>query len=251
MKIGVAIPAYNEVGVIERCLKTVWDQTVPAGAYIAVDGATDGTLELLRDNPAWYSGLTLMPKRSGWPLALNAAAELAIADGCDAVMVMNADDYMRNDAMEHLSGALEGHDWAVPYGQQVGRENVLQVPLRPFPLRLADFSGPHCPIGVFALIRAEMWRDLRGFSTDISLPDSYGYNEDWDFWIRALKSGYGNGALVQRPLCFYVMSDKQLHKQGLSRHAEARGLLMAKHPDVFASRRWAPCPCRCTQGMVT
>jgi GT2 family glycosyltransferase len=176
---------------------------------------------------------------------LNAAAGLVIEDDCDAVVVINADDYMRADAVELLVRAIEGHDWSVSYGRQVGETNALQVPLKPFPLSLADFSGPHCPIGVFALVRSAVWQDLAGFATDISLPNSYGYNEDWDFWIRALKAGHGAGALVREPLLHYVMSDKQLHKQGLSRHAEARARIMAKHPDVFQNRQWAPCPCGC------
>lgn len=249
MKVGVAIPAYNEVHTIGRCLDSVRAQTHQARAYVAVDASTDGTLELLQHHPQWWAGLTWLPERSGWPTALNAAAELAINDGCDAVMVMNADDYMRADAVERLSVALEGHDWALPYAQQVGAENAIQVPLKRFPLTLRDFSGPHCPIIVFGLIRARVWQDLGGYATDVSLPGSYGYNEDWDFWIRAFKAGYGSGAIVREPLLFYVMSDKQLHKQGLHRHAEARALIMAKHPDVFEDRQWAPCSCGCMEGV--
>lgn len=245
MKVGIAIPVYNEVKYIECCLTSLRNQSVPVRVYLVSDASTDGTYEFLKERPGWYRQLTRLPKRSGWPVALNTAMQMAIDDGCDAVMPFNGDDFLRLDAMQKLSEALPGHDWACGYGQQIGEENVVQVPLKPFPLTLEDFSGPHCPIGHCCLYRPEVWGT--GFDTSVSLPGSYGYNEEWDFWIRTFKAGYDDGVLVPEPLAYYVMRGKQLHKEGIARHAEARALVMERHPDVFTNRRWAKCPCGCTE----
>ncbi len=245
LKVGVGIPVYNEIKYIEACLASLNNQTHPVHIYLADDQSDDGTYKFLKDRPGWYHGLTRMPQRSGWPVSLNTAMKMAIDDGCDAVIPYQGDDMMRLDAVQKLVEALPGNDWATSYGQQVGGENVVQTPLATFPLTLDDFGGTHCPLGVFALIRSDVWRDLGGFSTDVSLPRSYGYNEDWEFWIKAMKAEY-KGGLVKEPLTYYVMRDKQLHRVGLSRHAEARAGYMAKHPDVFKPEQWTYCGCGCT-----
>lgn len=245
MRIGVAIPVYNEIKYIDCCLESLRKQTHPVDVYLVSDASSDGTYEFLQSRPSLYKRLARMPVRSGWPVALNTAMQMAIDDGCDAVMPFNGDDFMRLDAIQKLADALPGHDWACGYGQQIGEENVVQTPLKPFPLQLKDFSGPHCPIGHCCLYRPEVWASQNGFDTTISLPDSFGYNEEWDFWIRAFKAGYGNGILVKEPICYYVMRGKQLHREGTSRHAEARKLVMDRHPDVFAGVKWSHCACGC------
>src|SRR5690606_32349764 len=170
-------------------------------AYVALDGCTDYTEGRLREHPFWYRRLEVLPERRGWPSALNAAAAAAIADGCDVVVTLDADNYLRDDAIALMVHKIaQGADWVVAHSQQVGGENSLQTPLKKrFPLKLEDFGGPHCPVMAFAMFRKDVWTTLGGYDTAASLPDSYGYNEDWDFYIRALKSGFTHSALVPEP----------------------------------------------------
>src|SRR5665213_2124974 len=118
MKVGVIVPAYNALPYIECCLTTLWAQTHPVSIYVVDDASTDGMSEFLQDRPAWYTQYYRHNTRCGWPLSLDRAADMAIADGCEAVFVMNADDFLRIDCIEKCVKAIVGHDFAIVYGQQ-------------------------------------------------------------------------------------------------------------------------------------
>jgi glycosyltransferase involved in cell wall biosynthesis len=248
VKVGVIIPARNTRKYIEAMLTTVHAQTHPCHAYIVDDCSDDGMTSLLRSRPDWYRALAHNNERQGWPLSLNRAADMALNDGCDAIAYASSDDMLRLDYTAKLVDALTDAPWSISYGQQIGDENVVQTTLAPFPLSLDDFAGTHCPLGCSALFRREVWEHTRGYDVSVSLPGSYGYNEDWEHWIRVMKA-FGSGVLVPEPLYYFVMREGQLHKEGLGKHAAARALIAAKHPDVFSNRQWAPCPCGCTEGI--
>lgn len=229
LRVGVAIPAHNVLRLIERCLTSLRAQTYPVDIYVVDDGSDDGTPEFLVDRPNWYTQLKLLPQRRGWPPTLNRAAEMAFRDHCDAVFLMNADDFLRLDCIERCVQAIDGHDWTVVYGQQIGEENVVQIPLRELPLRREDFYGWHCPLPNEGLIRREVWEAVGGYSTDVTMPNSFGFKEDWDFWLKVWEAGFTNGNVVREPVYYYVMHEGQLHREGLPRHAEARKLILDKH----------------------
>lgn len=228
MRVGVALPARNVLPYIETCLTSINAQTWPCAAYIVDDASSDGTWEFLKARPTWWRALTRHEERQGWPAALNAAAAAALADGCDAVMVMNADDWLRLDCVEQLVRTLQRCDAAVPYAQQVGGANVVQASAgHVTPESFVD----HTPLVAFALVRADVWRSLGGYHLDVDLPGlAAGYNE-WDFWIRFNQAGYLHGVATD-PLVYYRMHDEQLHRDTTAHHEQAVALLRAKHPDL-------------------
>lgn len=228
MKVGIALPTRNAAPYIETCLTSINAQTYPCATYIVDDHSDDGTSEFLRDRPTWYRHLSRGEGRRGWPLALNTAATMALNDGCDAVMIMNSDDWLRLDAIEHLVRILQRCDAAVPYAQQVGGANVVQA--SDAHIGPESFTD-HTPLVAFALVRAAAWQALGGYQQDVNLPGLMaGYNE-WDFWIRFHKAGYLH-ALAPAPLVYYRMHDTQLHRDTTARHTEAVALLRAKHADL-------------------
>lgn len=233
MRVGVAVPARNALRTIEALLTTINAQTYPCAAYIYDDASDDGLARFLADRPTWYRRVVHGHTRVGWPGAVNGAVVAALADGCDAVFIAAADDLMRLDCIEKCVRALQNHDWVVPYSQQVGAENVVQV------------SSPHATLADFAvwppftdkaLFRAEVWQAVGGYSTDIALPGSWGCKEDWEFWIKVFKAGFTDYAVVTEPVYYYVMHPGQLHREDLDRTDQAVALIRAKHPDVWALR---------------
>ncbi len=229
MKVGVLIPAYNVKPFIETCLTTINAQTYPCSAYVVDDCSTDGTYEFLRDRPGWYRRLGRNAERLGWPKTLNAAGRLALADGCDAVFTMNADDFLRLDCIEQCVRLLTRHDWVVANAQQVGGENVVQACSEH--ATLADFAiWP--PITNYALIPSSIWAETGGYASDVTVPGSYGAAEDWDFWVRVFKAGYTDYGVVTDPTFYYRMRPGQLHEGRAQIHEAGRALLYAKHPDL-------------------
>lgn len=228
MRVGIAIPVHNGLPYIETLLTTIKAQTYPCAAYIVDDASDDGTYEFLADRPSWYRWLSKHDPRCGWPRTLNDAAEMAIADGCDAVMVMNADDWLRLDAVEQLLRALQSADAAVPYCQQVGGVNVVQASAAH--VSMADFID-HTPLVAHTLVRSPVWNALGGYDLAVNLPGlDAGYNE-WDFWVRFHKAGYLH-QVVTEPVVYYRMHSGQLHIATTGRHAEAVGLIHARHPEL-------------------
>jgi GT2 family glycosyltransferase len=230
-RVGVCLPARNVLRYIETGLTTVAAQTYAyTNCYIADDASDDGTYEFLAARSTWYTRLIRNPTRRGWPGTLNAAAAMAVQDGCELLFIMNADDFLRLDCIDKCYAEMRsgGFDAVTAYTQQLGGENVKQVPLCEFPITLEKLSGQWCPIPNQALITTAAWQQVQGYSLDVTPPGCWGYTEDWDFWIKFVKAGYNIG-IVREPVYYYLMHPGQLHEDGVGRHEEARNLTLGKH----------------------
>lgn len=231
MKVGVIVPARNALQTIETLLTTVNAQTYPCAAYICDDASDDGMTEFLADRPTWYRRHHVNAYQRGWPASLNTAANLAIVDGCDALMIAAADDFLRLDCIEKCVRALARHDWVVPHLQQIGGDNVVQAS-NPNAV-LADFAvWP--PLVDKAMFRAWAWAVLGGYAENLRLPGSWGAVEDWEFWIRVFKKGITDYGVIPEPLYYYRMHPGQLGRHRAALHPEYMKLLQARHPDLWA-----------------
>lgn len=248
MKVGILVPVRNGISTIETCLTSIRDQ-VNVGldtyaTYVVDDASEDDTWQYLVDRPGFYTGLIHWTERRGWPAALNRAAAMAIADECDVLFIMNADDFLRLDCISSCVARLHYHqaDFVIPSVQQVGGQNVIQASL-PW-ATLGDFRD-HTPLVAFCLIRASVWTDVGGYHTDVNLPrrgksnPMAGHNE-MDFYIRLLKEGYRYHVAPTDPATvYYRMHDGQLHREVVARRREALHLIHTKHPEVLTT---APSP---------
>lgn len=235
IKVGVALPIYNAINYIEQCLYSLVDQTYPVTIYMVDDASTDSRngytvhdfLSSRLNN--WLKGHVLERNEEnlGWPKTLNKAAKLAIDDGCDVIFNMNADDWLRIDAIAKMINALKNNcDWVNCYGQQVGGPNVIMESKEN--LNIQDFMEA-TPLTSWGLIRSEAWQDVGGYSEDVYIDDSIkaGY-EDWEFWLKMYKAGKSH-VVVKEPLYFYRMHPDQLHIKTTGQHELARQKILNKH----------------------
>ncbi len=232
LKVGVIVPTYNSKPTLEMLLETVSAQTYPnTFAYISDDASDDGTREFLGLRPTWYRTYAYYQDRGGWPVNTNRAAALAVADGCDAIQIAAADDFLRLDCIEKGVEALHGRDFVIPLSQQVGAENVVQRSQEG--AVLADFRD-WCPLIDKALIRKHVWEGVGGYSTDVTIPERpWGCAEDWEFWVKVFKAGFTNYTVVQHPTYYYVMHDQQLGRGRELVHEKTVEVIRRKHPDVW------------------
>lgn len=232
MKVGVIVPARNALPTIETLLTSINAQTHPCAAYICDDASDDGMTKFLRDRPSWYRRHVVNDRQRGWPASLNTAANFALVDGCDALMVAAADDFLRLDCIEKLVHALARHDWVIPHLQQIGGDNVVQA------------SSPNATLGDFAIwpplvdkamVSSQLWLVVGGYAEDLRLPGSWGAVEDWEWWIRVFKAGFTDYGVVPEPLYYYRMHPGQLGRHRAGLHDQYMALLRARHPDLWAN----------------
>lgn len=232
MKIGVIIPARNALPYLEEMLHSVQAQTRPAHAYIAEDRSADGTHEWLKEHPGLWAGMRRNRRRLGWAGSLNAAAALALGDGCDAVFTASADDRLHPECIARcaaLLGADGGRDFVVPHAQQFGGADTVQASL---PDAGLDDLVRWPPLIDKALIRREVWEQVGGYSAKATPPGTFGTAEDWDWWIRVWKAGFTRYAVVEEPLYFVRVHPGQLSGGRETHHAATVDLLRTLHPDL-------------------
>jgi GT2 family glycosyltransferase len=232
VKVGVAIPAHNALPWLATMLGSIRRQTHPAHTYIAEDRGDDGTYDWLKQNPDCWSGLSRNRRRLGWAGSLNAAARLALDDGCDAIFTASADDKLHPECIARCVAALDGEggrDFIVPYAQQFGEADTVQASL---PDAGLDDLVRWPPLIDKALLRRPTWERVGGYSAKATPPGTYGTAEDWDFWIRVWKAGLTRYAVIEQPLYFVRVHPGQLSDSRAEHHAATVDLLRNLHPDL-------------------
>jgi len=76
MRVSVVIPAYNEEGFIDKCLRSVRAQTVPCEIVVCDNNSTDRTCEIAKR----YANKVVHESRQGVVHAFNAACKAAAGD---------------------------------------------------------------------------------------------------------------------------------------------------------------------------
>lgn len=243
MKVGVIIPVRNARPWIGEMLASIQAQTHPAHAYLTEDRSDDGTYEWLREHRDLWAGMRRNRKRLGWAGGLNAAAELALADGCDAIFTASADDRLHPECIARCVALLDGdggRDFVVPYAQQFGEGDHVQASL---PDAGPDDFVRWPPLIDKGLFPRETWQAVGGYSPEATLPGTYGTAEDWEFWIRVWKAGFTRYAVVEEPLYFVRVHPGQLSNDRGEWHAASVDLFRRLHPDLpwtETSGQWPP-----------
>lgn len=133
MKIVGVIPAYNEAATI-RDVATRALRFLP-NLIVVNDGSSDGTLEELGDLPVT---LISNPKNLGKGASLARGFAIALAEGADAIVTLDADAQHCPEDIPRLVDAAQAHPGRIVIGARLwDREKV--PPLRYFGNRFANF----------------------------------------------------------------------------------------------------------------
>ncbi len=105
-QVSVVIPAYNRAETIERCLRSVINQTLPPHEILVVDDcSTDGTAQAAEKVASPLVRIVRMPRNSGAQAARNAGIKAAVGDW---IAFQDSDDEWLPDKLERqLRCALE------------------------------------------------------------------------------------------------------------------------------------------------
>lgn len=208
--VAVLVPARDEAGRIEGCLRSLVDQTGVRDLRVLVldDGSTDGTADVVRRLAGADSRVQMLsgaPLPDGWWGKPWACAQLASAAGPDVsvLVFVDADVVLAPDAVASAVALLRwsGLDLVSPYPRQVARslsERLVQPLLQwswltTVPLRVAERSPrPSLAVanGQFLVVDAVAYRRGGGHAAvrDRMLEDVA--------LLRAVRRAGGRGSVV-------------------------------------------------------
>lgn len=184
MRIGVVIPAFNAAGWIGDAIASVAAQTHSDWQLVVVDdGSTDGTSDVADDFAGPQIRL-IQQQNGGVSRARNRGIAELLGAATDALLFLDADDWLAPDALSRLAAALAAEPNAVaaagPYAF-VGAKTI-RTPfggdlLRQLLIRNLFANGGHL------LVRSEVVQKVGGFLAELA------FGEDWEFWVRIALQG--------------------------------------------------------------
>ncbi len=123
MKFSIIIPIYNEEKYIERCLDSVFAQTIDKSQYEVIvidDGSTDNSVNILKEYPVTI----LNSPRVGAGGARNRGLDVAKGQ---YIILLDGDDYFyQKDTLEKLEQTLNNQDIVfVKYKQILGEDEKI------------------------------------------------------------------------------------------------------------------------------
>ncbi len=198
MHVGVVIPAFNVAAWVGSAVQSVLAQTHLDWSLVVVnDGSTDATAGVL----GWFSDPRI--KVIHQPnLGVSAARNRGIAEiRCDAILFLDADDWLAPDALAVLSQTLEASPNAVAamagYATVAGDGSTRPVSavrsgsiLRRLLVRNLFMNGGHLLVSRDAIEAAGR------FDTSLS------FGEDWEYWTRLALLGDFVSTRTSEPLLY-------------------------------------------------
>ena len=181
MRAGVVIPAHNAAAFVLQAIESVRSQTRADWHLVIVDdGSTDSTPELLAalDDPRVS---VVRQANAGVSAARNAG--VAALRAVDAVLFLDADDWLAPDALARLGAALRG-DAILAYGafafaHPTGeRASWTKRPRLGRDALAAMLDRNHFANGGHVLIRRDALDRAGPFRTELR------FGEDYEYWIR-------------------------------------------------------------------
>lgn len=180
-KISVIIPIFKVEKFIERCVRSLMEQTLQEVEYIFVDDATpDKSIELLQECLALYpdrkATILKHQQNQGLPTARNTG--LALATG-EYIFHCDSDDYVELTMLEELYYAAKTQnadivwcDWYLTFAEN---ERYMKQPSFDAPMEAlkAMLSGGMKYNVWNKLVRRSLYTD-----NDIQFPAGYGMGED-------------------------------------------------------------------------
>jgi glycosyltransferase involved in cell wall biosynthesis len=189
VRIGIVIPAHNAAPWIADAIVSVLAQGFQDWTLLVVDdGSTDATAELV----SYFTDPRIpleTQQKSGVSVARNRGCRALDAD---ALLFLDADDWLGEDALSRLAEALASRPDAVAASGSCGfvSENAMigEPPRRKLPPAGGDLLERLVERNLFAngghvLLRADAARAVGGFRPGLA------YGEDWEFFIRTALRG--------------------------------------------------------------
>ncbi len=198
MRVGVVIPAYNVAPWLSDAMRSVLSQTYRDWSLVVVDdGSTDPTPEIAA---SFIDPRIRLIRQSNHGVSAARNRGLA-AITADAILFLDADDWLAPDALAMLSDALADCPWAVAAASGYARVSPGGAARHAAPPPSGALLSRLLVRNLFAngghlLIRRSAIDAAGGFNIGLS------YGEDWEYWTRLALQGEFVSIHTPKPLLF-------------------------------------------------
>ena len=229
-RVSVVIANYNHADTLERCLRSVAEQTHEDVEIIVVDDhSTDDSL--LRLGKLKAAGLKFQviarSENAGRP-SVPRNEGIRASTGF-LTMILDPDDWLSPSYIEEAVATLRANPAAsIVYTgiQAVGEDGVRMWVTVPYdPLR--EIMGNY--IGCMSLFRRSMFDEIGGYDEDEALKGI----EDYEFWVSATRLGH-IAVPLPRQLAYYTRSAAGLFETETKPNFEAKTrLIRQKNQEIY------------------
>ena len=209
---SIIIPCYNQAHFLSDCLDSMIAQQYPNWEAIVVnDGSTDNSTEVAKAYQEKDPRIKLIIKNNGG--LSSARNEGLLHTGGDRYIFLDADDFLYSNCLSVLSKHTEiNNDFTlIQYGYSYISEKKEKLLQTVFPKEKKQLI-PDIFLNILApchsICISKKLIDISG-----KFDEGLKSLEDWDYWIRAAKSG-AKHAIILEPLVFY-----RYVKNSMSRNA--------------------------------
>ena len=188
--ISIVIPSFNQARFLERTLRSVFEQSVPAEVIVIDGGSTDGSVEILRRHAGRLAHWVSEPD-NGQTHAINKG--MARATG-EIRSYLNSDDVLLPGALEAV---LAAHAADPEADLLHGRCITIDAEDRVLPRRFfGDFGTPAEILDLWGVwfagrnvVQPEVFWTRRLAERIGPFDEARHYAMDYDYWCRAILAG--------------------------------------------------------------
>ena len=138
MKLSIVILCWNDLKVIDGCLRSIYAEThaIDFEVIVSDNGSSDGSIEFIREH---YPQARVLENACNLGFAKGNNAGIAQSTG-EYVLILNPDTIIHDRALEKLIAFADQHPDAGAFGCRVlNRDGSYQGPARPFPTIFRDW----------------------------------------------------------------------------------------------------------------
>jgi len=190
-KITIIIPCYNQIEYLSECLDSVLEQTYRNWNVIVVDDcSTDGDpAEIINNKNDKRITLTRHKVNKGLSASRNTGF---IKARSDFLLPLDADDLIEPSYLEKINMALNDKPGINCVFSDIklfgARDKIWKYSIK----NTKDMTLQQWIPGSGTLITQKLWNQVDGYCEE---PEFRAGNEDWDFWLAAVKIGIYSGTL--------------------------------------------------------
>lgn len=225
--ISIIIPCYNDAQYIEQSVQSALDQTYPYKEIIVVDdGSNAETKSVLKKIEPKISQL-ITQDNQGQSTARNVGINTAKGD---FILVLDSDDYFEPSFCEVAEAVFCSNASIKIVTCQAtllfsDNKKELYIPKGG---DIKNFMYGNCALGT-SMFKKEDWKSVNGY--DEIMRSGF---EDWDFFIRLLKSG-GTAFVIQKPLYTYRKREVSTTARANKVRYDLLNYIYVKHKDLYVS----------------